>query len=452
MNDPPSTNFLIHFIEFLPEFPSPDTPWPIAKLFLRQKRQKTVTAIFWLKHANRYRDLKASEYRPLRNILRDYLEQLNRMLNPIDGVPDEILVYIFKLAAPEIILNDYPRSHRHTRPTISCPQLRVFARVSRKFHAIVLSNPSLFSTVRLRRQARCLPHHPIAHHRIARIQSLAQSLPLDVTVEFVDKGDFNFVTMPAVVATSPCMSMDHLKTSHWRSFALEGASYLVASILEDVDVLPHLPNPISLSLTSLQVTRLPSLESFLRILTRSTIPLQNLSITVTDDSWERPNLNHSLQLPRTISYIHIKGTSRVALCILRAAPFVANVTVTLIAGLDAVLSGLRKRNPIHFWPLAMTTVIELSGLQTLAVEDDDNRAAAGIDFFTSITAPNLLSWSLQYRYPFPREYQISPDYLSAMNTFLARHPSLLHVIALDAPPEINELQSPFPQDVTAEDD
>ncbi|KAK7053196.1 hypothetical protein VNI00_003815 [Paramarasmius palmivorus] len=430
METVPSTNFLIHFVDV------GTGNWHVVKAYLEQELDRTATAPFWINHAYIYGDLSDSNYKHLRDTLRQYRRSIEGLKSIFHRSPPEITAHIVKLAVPAVRLDDFGRGP-YLAPAIYCPQITIIARLSRKFRSIVFSQPNLFRTIHVRRLVTCPRHLAVLSERVSKLLSLSASLPLDVTVEFLNREIPN-PPLPSTVPVSQCSTMTLLKFRPWRSFSVLGYSYVVATIFENSRFLPA---PLRLTSVSVHFNRTTSLDTFLEIFTNSGIPLTYVSISSVD-GWELPNLNHSYHLPPTVNTLRVRGSSRTALFVLQAATQVPSISVILVCGLDSGSGTWQAGGTAHTTHPHLTRhqPIRLPLPTSFHVTDKDHWGHVGPDFFHWVSLPNLTQLTLVWD---QSTTDLNVFYQLSLNQFFIRHPAVLQVYLSDFP-DVETLNHPSP--------
>ncbi|KAK7034481.1 hypothetical protein VNI00_012328 [Paramarasmius palmivorus] len=437
MENLPGSNFLIHFVESLPPLPYVGTSnWHIVKAYLDEELSRTADAPYWINHAYIFGDLSDDNYKYLRDTLRQYRRSIDGLKSIFHCSPPEITARIIKFAVPTVRLDDFKRGP-YLDPSIYCPQITILAQLSRKFRALVFSQPILFRTIHVRRLITCHRHSAIIGKQVARLLPLSGSLPLDVTVEFLSR-EVHSPPLPDTIPVSECSTMTLLRFKPWRSFSVLGYSYVVASIFNNSR---SLHAPLQLTSVAVHFNRATSLDRFLEIFTNSGIPLYYVSIS-TVDSWAIPDLNHSYQLPPTVTTLRIRGSSRSVLFVLQAGTHVPSISVILVCGLDSRSGTWQVAGTAHTTQPALTRQqpIMLPLLTSFQVTDKDHWGHVGPDFLRWVRLPNLTVLTIVWD---QCTMDLNAFYQLSLNQFFAQHPMILQVFLFDFP-DVETLQHPSP--------
>ncbi|KAK7030285.1 hypothetical protein VNI00_014302 [Paramarasmius palmivorus] len=398
------------------------------------------------------------EYRCLHDDLLRYRQRVEGLLSPFkleeEGLPSlfnpcpsEVIVRILQYATSEIRVDDFPERVSHPIPHISCVPLTKFAVLSRRFHSLVTTTPSLFSRIRLRRHRVCHSPHPLTTHRINRLLNLAASHPLDVVPNVVEDfdADDDDDTPPERQSMSSCSHMALLRAKSWKSFTFYGDAPLLTGLLIDPSIFP---SPITLSLTTIRVMYTPSLEDLLSALAHTILPLRCLTLYVPND----PNLRvpdfripPTRKLPDTISHLDIAGSSRTALYFLSSVPHLLSASIILTSGRHSDSGNWKYDGPFAPEERRLHRPVIMPALTSMVVTDDDGWGTIVPDFFRWVTTPVLDQ--LELRWVAVRELPFA--YLDSLNAFFSRTPLLRRVHLFDTPYRVNSLNS-LPADCSAQ--
>ncbi|KAK7014723.1 hypothetical protein VNI00_019311 [Paramarasmius palmivorus] len=418
-----SIDSLKESIEMLPNLPR--DPRELDQASLRDLEGKANQVAVQLKEmhdSGHLGNTDYTEYCRLRDTVVLYQQRLRSHLSPLYQCPPNVLSEILEFYSPAVQVDDSPtRPHRCPIPSIRCPLLTVISRVSFTLYCEVVNNPRLFSTIHLRRNAYCTEHHhPIVSQRIAKLLELAGAHDLHVIVEFVDP---SLHSTDVLARISSCPSLKHLQSRPWRALTCIGSSsgWIAALHIDPASF----PQPITHSLTILELKNITRLPRFLAILKKN-ITLQYLTIRLSLDTRDLNDYTDSVTLPATLKHLDLTCGSQTALFLLESATSLPSASVTL----TAVPRHTHLFLPEAFEQMKLWHPLTFQGLRSLEVTDTDGNGDEVTFFFPSFNCPDLENLVIHCN---PTFGAMSKEYSLSIHSFLARQRSLREVNIFNAP-------------------